>query len=238
MVNIDIIEDYNLLKRISGNRQLNPLHIAKLEESIKKDPSKIQYTPILINDKNEIIDGQHRFEAIKRLGLPVYAIKAKGMNLNNVQTLNSLSRNWTPIDYARCYAETGNQNYMYYLEFKQKYGFTHSIISMYLTLIPHRPNCNMFNEGKFTVKDTNESSRLLDQLLDIKKYYKDATDSLFAEAFMKVQMNDNYDHERMVYKVSISLGKIEKYARTEDTIRMLEKIYNHRLPDNQKVRFF
>ncbi|MBC8147318.1 MAG: ParB N-terminal domain-containing protein, partial [Bacteroidetes bacterium] len=62
-------KNYEKFKFMVGNRPINSAHTAKLIESIK---GKYLFNPIIINEKWEIIDGQHRFEAIKQLNLPLY----------------------------------------------------------------------------------------------------------------------------------------------------------------------
>jgi hypothetical protein len=70
-------EDYNLFKRIVGNRTINKAQVRRLYDSYSIKPWLIQYCPIIINDNNEVIDGQHRLEAIKRLKIPVYYLQVE-----------------------------------------------------------------------------------------------------------------------------------------------------------------
>ena len=42
---------------------------------------KYLVSPILVNEKMEVIDGQHRLQAQKELNLPTYYIKNKGYDL-------------------------------------------------------------------------------------------------------------------------------------------------------------
>ena len=60
--------DYSMFQTLEGNRNLNKLHLKRLKNSFQK---KYLLSPIIVNEKFEIIDGQHRFEAGKQLGLPI-----------------------------------------------------------------------------------------------------------------------------------------------------------------------
>ena len=71
--------DYFLFKPIDGNRNKNLLHINRLKKSISEN---YLFTVIIVNENYEIIDGQHRFECIKELELPLYYITCKGYGLN------------------------------------------------------------------------------------------------------------------------------------------------------------
>ena len=58
--------DYFLFKPIEGNRHKNLLHLSRLKKSIS---ANYLFTVIIVNEKYEIIDGQHRFQCIKDLKL-------------------------------------------------------------------------------------------------------------------------------------------------------------------------
>ena len=61
--------DYSMFSSMKHNRNVSEAHIHRLMKSM----SEKQYpVPIVVNEKNEIADGQNRFEAIKALNLPVY----------------------------------------------------------------------------------------------------------------------------------------------------------------------
>ena len=54
--------DYSMFESMSGNRDVNDLHIKRLKESMQE---KYISVPIIVNEKNQIIDGQHRFQSAK-----------------------------------------------------------------------------------------------------------------------------------------------------------------------------
>ena len=68
--------NYDMFKFMEGNRQTNSSNLNQIIESMKE---KQLIIPITVNEKFEIIDGQHRFKACKYLGLPVYFIIEKGV---------------------------------------------------------------------------------------------------------------------------------------------------------------
>lgn len=58
--------NYDMFKRLEGNRFVDPKKVNKLKKSI----NEVGYisNPIIVNEKMEVIDGQHRLEALKELG--------------------------------------------------------------------------------------------------------------------------------------------------------------------------
>lgn len=102
--------DYGKFKLLLGNRHIRKSKIKHIAESIKEYGWRKQ--PILVNDKYEIIDGQHRFEALKSLNMPIeYVMDAKA-SLAECQALNMFQSNWTVEDYINSYAENGQADYI------------------------------------------------------------------------------------------------------------------------------
>ena len=59
--------NYPMFKNMIGNREIKDKNYKKLIRSMSE---KQLIIPILVNEKLEIIDGQHRFNACKTLQLP------------------------------------------------------------------------------------------------------------------------------------------------------------------------
>jgi ParB-like chromosome segregation protein Spo0J len=81
MNKIQVSEDYSSFKRIDGNRTINKAQVKKLYDSFNENPGLASAVPIVVNDKMEIIDGQHRFESLKKLNLPIYYYEVEGLKL-------------------------------------------------------------------------------------------------------------------------------------------------------------
>lgn len=92
---------YEWFKFIDGNRDTK--HAAKIKKSI--EAVGLLICPILCNERFEIIDGQGRFTACKELGLPVYYVQQKGIGIEEVRKMNSVSSNWTTGNYVHSYTE-------------------------------------------------------------------------------------------------------------------------------------
>ena len=117
-------KDYSMFKPIEGNRNKNLLHINRLIISMKE---RLLFTVIIVNEKYEIIDGQHRFDAIKELGFPLNYIIMKGYGLNEVQRLNSNSSNWSTSDYLQAYCNLGYVDYIRLSKFITKHKLSLTI---------------------------------------------------------------------------------------------------------------
>lgn len=92
--------DYDVFTFIEGNRELD--HVKAVKESIEK--VGFLWVPILVNEKFEIIEGQHRFTACKELGLPVIYIIQPNIGMKEVQALNTCAKRWTIKNHIHAYA--------------------------------------------------------------------------------------------------------------------------------------
>lgn len=102
--------DYSKFKRLLGNRAITQGRINAIKESILR--IGYQPSPILINEKKEVIDGQGRLAACEALNLPVYYIEKSGLTIRDCISMNKKMEMWKIKDYIGCYAEQGYPAYV------------------------------------------------------------------------------------------------------------------------------
>jgi len=244
MEKIQKTEDYNFFKRIKGNRSINKAQVSKLVASFGLTPELATAVPIIINDKNEIIDGQHRFEAWKKLNLPIYFLKADNVGLKAVQTINSATKTWSPIDYARSFAELGQKEYATYLDFKKKYKLNHNILISFMGAVANsdmhgRDNTTQnFRLGKFNIPDERKAHTLCSRLVELQEFHKRGDTRAFAIAFRRMNESPKYDHKRMLEKLSKHSKLLKDSPYAEDYMRQFERIYNHGCALENRVKLF
>lgn len=228
-------QDYSLFRRIKGNRTVSQPHVNRLLEAIKNDPKTITYNPIIVNQKMEVIDGQHRLEAIKKSELPVHYIKVDDVGLETVQKLNSISKMWSPMDYAKSFAENGNEDYRIYIDFKIRFKFNHDVVMRYLALdVPMTGT--LFKQGKFQIPNVARSYELATYLQDLQQFYDRIAYRNSAYGFLIVAQSPNYDHRRMYRQMKNYAQNINEQPLANDYAREFERIYNYR--QHSVVRLF
>src|SRR5215469_12497290 len=94
--------DLSIFKNVSFNRDKNKKHIQDVVKIIKKE-NLLHLHPILVNNEMEVIDGQHRLEAAKDLGLEIFYIKSN-LSYDHILTSNLIQKNATLIDVIKFYA--------------------------------------------------------------------------------------------------------------------------------------
>jgi len=103
--------NYKLFNQLPGNRQVADSRANVIKKSIEK--VGFVHNPIIVNEKYQIVEGQGRFEALKRLGMPVDFILQEGIGLEECRAMNMNQKNWGIGDWIDSYADLGIQDYIY-----------------------------------------------------------------------------------------------------------------------------
>lgn len=113
--------DYDKFKIMRGNRKVAEKRVTTIMESIKQI-GRLP-TPIIVNEKMEIIEGQGRYAACKRLGLPIEYIIVIGATIEDCRIINQANTPWGEDDYIQSHIQSGNENYIR-VKALQDIGFT------------------------------------------------------------------------------------------------------------------
>lgn len=228
-------KDYTLFTSIDGNRTKSKLHLKRLKQSIKEN---YLFTVIIVNEKYEIIDGQHRFDVIKELNLPLYYIICEGYGLAEVHILNQISKTWTADDHLTGYCDLGYKDYITYARFKQTYGFGHNETMALLT--ENGTKTERFKEfyaGKLKIKNIVDATQKAEKLLLIGKYYSGYKRRSFMMAMMKLFKNKKFDFEDFMQKLKLQPSMLVHCPSIEQYLDILEQIYNYRRKDKVNLRY-
>ena len=212
--------DYSIFSTLKGNRNIDPKNVAKIVESMKK---KYLYTVILVNENIEIIDGQHRLEACKKLGLPINYEIIEGYGLQEVQMLNANVKNWGLVDYVEAFAKNGDSDYMYFLEFMGKYKFNFSMCCAILFNGATRTGDNI-RSGKMPKIDKIKSNKIAESLLLFENVVKSWNKKSFVYTIINLYKLDNFDFNDLALR--LSKCDLKEYATVEGYIAKIEEIYN------------
>lgn len=230
--------DYSQFKFMEANREQSRGHVELLKKAFEEVGNLTRVQPILVNDNFEIIDGQHRFIACKELGLPIYYTLVEGLGVGEARSMNILHRNWTMDDYARSYAQTGDDNYRRYINLVEEYGFSHSITVQAAYGADRRGVFKEFRNGEFVLQDEGLTRRRLDFLDAVREILPLGVDTKLASALIKAFGKEGFNEAHMLRKLELHQGLVYKQPSVADYLRMLEDIYNYKMSDQHKVRLF
>jgi hypothetical protein len=233
--------DYEEFSLLEGNRGVSRGHAETLKRAFEETGNLLAAQPILVNKSKQIIDGQHRFEACKELGLPIYFTVISNLNVNDARNINIIKREWLPLDYAKSYAVSGNKNYQRYLQLGEDYGVAHSVLVILATNADPSKKTNGvykdFRTGdlKLKAEDMPKIINKLDKLVEYKEYVPHALSKITALAFLKAMDADSYSHARMLRKLEMMGGQLEHFSVVTDAVKALEEIYNYRAQNTVRL---
>jgi hypothetical protein len=229
--------NYDLFKSIKGNRNINHLHLARLKKSIV---SNYLITVLIVNEKYEIIDGQHRFESIKELQLPIYFIVCEGYGLKEVQILNQNSKTWNIDDYLDGYCRLGYPEYLKYRDFINKYNFTHTETMCILNDSNHMINADvkrMFAKGLFKIRNPYKSTDLAEKITAIGKYYAGYKRRPFVLTMLKLNNNELFDFNEFIRKLEFQPTALVDCVKISQYLALVEEIYNFKRRDKVNLKY-
>lgn len=226
-------KNYDQFYLITGNRDIKDSHIKKLMVSMSEEECM---SPIQVNEKLEIIDGQHRFRALQNLKKPVYYYIVKGATIRTVQRLNSYTKNWTTEDYMSSFVESGYKDYQIYKEFKDTYKFGNSVNLLLLTQSWDRNSTEIgFKNGEFKIKDivyAGEIASKLEKMSQFIPWYKERS---WCYAMYKSIRIKGFDFQKFLDKLKYQSRKLVKCANTEQYLDMIQEIYNFKSRKEEKL---
>lgn len=228
-------DEYDKFKVLIGNRDLNRLHLQRLEKSILKNPL---FTTIMVNEKFEIIDGQHRFNIIKKHKLPLNYIICQGYGLDEVHVLNANQKKFDAIDYLDGYVKQGLPEYIKFKNFMDKFDFKIMVcLSLLRNTAQNGTNTRDFYEGTFVCQNIAKAEKLAKDLIKIRSLFEDADKTLFVTAYLTVTKSPNWNADEFIEKLKIQKGKLEIQGKASQYVTLIEDIFNYKRREKVSLRY-
>lgn len=230
--------DYKKFKFVDGNRDVGKTSV--LKKSIKENGWYRQ--PILVNEKFEIIEGQHRFVVCRDLGLPIEYIVQTGLQAKDCAPLNVGRKNWRTKDYVHL-GTVDSDDYRYFELMMQRFGFPPRIIwvAMGKSLTGAHIN-DLVKSGNISCApdEYNRASNILEWLTQFREDVKQndlrgRKDELFIAlifAYNSKQV-DVKDLTDRVHRNFLRYGRA--IADSTDAIEKTEKIYNYKCKSENTI---
>ena len=229
-----LTKDYSLFKSIEGNRLVNKRNVRDIIKSIEKN-GYIGAYPILVNSNFEVIDGQHRLEACKELGIHVPYVVIVG-GLKTVRDINSASRSWTFIDFINSEVQLGNKDILDLKEVFEMFNSEFPIGLVAGLVNGSRLSLRDIKGGKFKSKEKQETILFLTSISSL----KDIIPKVYKRHAFVVAINSIIKNEPTFsfYKFKSNLEKLQHRNEYMLTSGMLTKFIKRRILDihNYKSR--
>lgn len=238
--------NYSWFKKFDWNRKTEDIHIRRLIQSYE-EIGQIPI-PIVVTSEGQIIDGQHRFEAAKEVGLPIYYIINDNITAEQCEKLNIISSKWKVADKIHSRAERGNINYVRLEALVNSYkNFSPNLIAAVASHITVSGGAitGKINAGTIEIseEELSRTSNILDyldgELIEVIRRKKGKI-SCMIDVIIFCYEYDKIDSKKLKEKIINNYPRAEYVApaKTIDAVSIVQDIYNYRSHEENKVYFF
>tara|TARA_R100000030_G_scaffold100317_1_gene93076 strand:- start:596 stop:1369 length:774 start_codon:yes stop_codon:yes gene_type:complete len=235
---IKVTKDYNMFRKIRGNRDINPTHVKKLVLSMSQNYVPV---PAHINEKFGLVDGQHRLEACKELNLPFYYYIIEGSGIDDVSRINRHRKNWGFTEWMNRYADNGNIEYQGYRAFLNQWGFDHWST---IFLLCKTKGCSgrrelreMFQDGLLKLTTIEQGKKRARMILDLEEYYPNFRKRGLVQAMIRVFNDHRYNHKTFLHKLSLNRDLMYDCATVGQYLQRIDTIFNKGSLKKDRVNF-
>lgn len=240
---IYVTSDYDKFKKLQGNRDV------KGTKKIIASINEVGYvlSPILANEKFEVVDGQNRLEALKRLELPVPYIIQEGVGLNECRHLNIGQSNWNTKQFIESYAESGNESYIRLLNLVNDFAKQLSIEGVLCFAIPKlvtntgggpykrvREGEIFITEEQYEIVRRRITSMIAQGFLEFKERYN-MTGRTYWASVSYAYAHEEVEPAELIRKMNENPNAIVACAKVVDQLRYFDDAYNRRRQARNKV---
>lgn len=220
--------DYNMFHRLECNRIVDESRLNKLTASIGE---RRVLCPIVVNRLFEIVDGQGRYDACKKLGLSIQYVIDPNADIEDCRRMNHYNSKWTAGDFIASYAEGGDGNYIRMQRVIERTGLSYtSVIRIAENASPSSKN----NVESGTMRFTNKDEERCYVIWDIVEKLKDAfcitkrVSETFVKAVIIMVASDKMNTERLLRNAQKCRSNFVQMSGLEDMLTEFSRVYNYR----------
>ena len=227
-------KDYSIFKHVAFNRERNKRHIQAIKTIISKE-NLLHLHPILVNEKMEVVDGQHRLEAAKDLGLEVFYIQDK-ISYEHILNSNLFQKKLVLEDVVKFYALKDNiPSYVEFQEYINLLDLSPKAIIGLLFGTVSRPMIDFIKSGKFSMPQNTEIvEKLIFAFSKFKDFVKEKritpfamfSSSNFTVALRNLVLMGQYDERIFFNKLEQRWFDLKPQLNSKEWTRQLISIYN------------
>jgi len=230
---LGVTTDYSMFKQ-AKNRNVDSRKVAKKKKSIAQ--INLQQ-PIIVNKRFQVVDGQHRFQALKELGLPInYVVSYNWSSDEDTATMNNTQDSWNTENWAEFRASQGNDSIKRAIALAKNYvslsdgKMTMTTAFEMMADASSMPVLTAFKENRYNY-DNEVGSEIFQILLTIQEYPIDMK-SVFNQKMVRSIRMLKYDLGYINKKAIARMAKnnfIATYNNEGQMYKYIKKIYNQSL---------
>lgn len=217
--------------RADNREKIDQVHVQKLVESIKSR-NMLDLRPICVNEKMEIIDGQHRLLAAKLLNVEIYYQQDKTLKAEDIILMN-VSKAWGTSDYLNFYCEHGYSEYIKFKDFMKRYNLNLKV-GLNIAMGQKHINFEQFRKGEFHFHEETLSSQIeicwetIDYIKKLNGFSTYTSSSRFWRALLKIIRHPDFEVDKWRLNMKRMIDHFAPKARTEDYVQTFSNVYNYK----------
>lgn len=221
---------YNDFVFISSNRDI--VANINLENSIRESGVIV---PVVVNEKMEVIDGQHRITLAEKAGKPVPFIITKGLSKKDMIPINNSSKNWTLMDYIQTFEREGLANYIDLMDIYENNDVTmNTLISIASNSTDRSKAHKKARVGNFEFYDVDVLNEFLASYKNLQESMIGSIPSNLPLVVYSLYRNKNFDFKRLISKSNIFSDKIKGITGHSELMQKTLEIYHQGLSSKSK----
>lgn len=224
--------NYNAFQFNDKNRIISQKNVDNIKKSIL-EIGFIKQRPVLINKEKVIIDGHHRFLALKSLGLPITYEIEEDLSQREMILLNSSQKSWMLEDFIRFYAKDNIKFYTEVLSVYNDYNFsiTNCLIICTSLSTPTAGMAKLIREGNdFQINERLDELIELILFINSQVGYTVKKDLVYV---LKIVLNKL--NKKQLEKLKDGFSSMREQTSSTNYLITFENIINKRMGNDNKV---
>ncbi len=242
IIQIHITKEYDKFKKFKGNRDLCSLHLRTLISSIQSN-NFLSSHPIIVDSNMYVIDGQHRLEAAKTVGVPIHYLIDDNFTEQNLIQSNVIVKKWGIENFLKLFADAKSNPV--YIELQMMMKETKLSPRALLFLLKDHVNNDIMRSLKLGVIDhttgNSDNYEIVEYYKKFMDYVKNKrvtpymmfTNYFFTPAFRWLYKTDGFNKDKFFKKLDNKWYELKPQANSREWYRLLISIYNHK--EGQKL---
>ena len=221
-------KDYSIFKFSKANRPLSEQNVLKIMRSFQEF-GFMEGRDVIIDNDNVVVDGQHRIEACKRLGIEVNYVVSNGNAIAKTIALNNCQKQWTIEDYINSYAAQGFDFYRRLINFNQKYNLGFSTSLDVFIQNPMHVSQKIKQGSNFTVN--TQSDDIAEFILSCNKvpFFRS---KYFARSIVYLFKKAN---KKQLEYIKLNILSVPQQPNTQQYLTVYENMLNHKKRGNNRI---
>jgi len=231
---------YAMFHHLPENREVDSKHVRKLVREISKK-NLLHLKPIDVTTTGGVVDGQHRLEAARELGAPIFYRVTEQLGEAEIASLNVAQKNWAGTDYLHYWTAKGKPAYIALTAFRERHPSISFSNARMMVSGTTNNQADMLKAGQFQAAnlDKAEQVAVLIERIAQEAEYKHAHDTRFVAAvYCCVDRVEGFATARFMSKILLNPRALKPCVTHKQYLELFQEIYNYKTSEAYRVRFF